>query len=428
MTGVLALGMVVGLFLCTGCARSPYLEPEVQAVLEAPAAPAFYTEESSPTCLKLAEDRRPAGVDGASWKALEPSLRDCLRYAARREAGQVAVAHGDTAVTWGEIAETLTRLLALLPRLDQEPTLLAEQFRWLRLTKEASFSGYYEPVIKASRFRTAEYSAPLYKVPADLKRLDLGTFQPDLVGRKLVYRTQGAGTIVPYHDRAAIDALNGGKRLLRGKGLELAWADPVDAYFLQVQGSGRLRFDDGKEIVLRYAADNGQPYFSIGKYLAAMNELPGGKASMQSLRRWLREHPAERNAVFARNPRYIFFRKDQNLSGPRGAMSLPLVPMNSLAVDREVFPLGAVLAFDVPLPDPGENSDFAPGAAEVFRSEDTPGQALASRPFRGIGLAQDTGGAIRGNRIDLFCGRGARAAFVAGHLNAPGDVWMLLAR
>ncbi len=360
-----------------------------------------------------------AGQRLHSWKELAPALRASRAHVAARESGQVAVAHGDIAVTWGDVARTLERLEALLPRLDAEPGLLAEQFYWIKLTEDAFFSGYYEPVVKASRTRRPGYEVPLYTLPPDMRQLGLGAFRSDLIGQHIVYRLKD-GRPVPYYTRAEIDGLDGGRGVLRGRGLELAWlSDPVDAFFLHVQGSGRLRFEDGGELPVRFAGSNGKPYFSIGRYLADQGEIPPGQMSMQSIRRWLCAHPESRDALLARNERYIFFRRGPEApvgtlaSGPVGSMGVPLSPMVSLAVDRHTFPLGSVLAFDVDLPD-----STAPTA-------DGP---VATTPLFGLGLAQDTGEAIRGRRVDLFCGKGARAAYIAGHLNDPGTVWLLLAK
>ena len=354
-----------------------------------------------------------------SWKELAPALRASRAHIAGREPGQVAVAHGDVAVTWGDVAKTLDRLEALLPRLDAEPGLLAERFRWVKLKDGAAFSGYYEPVVKASRTRKPGYTAPLYRVPPDLRELNLGSFKSELIGQRVVYRME-KGKPVPYYTRAEIDGLDGRPGVLRGKGLELAWlSDPVDAFFLQVQGSGRLRFEDGKEMPVRFAGSNGKPYLSIGRYLADQGEIPTGQVSMQSIRQWLREHPELRDDLLRRNQRYIFFRKGPETSsgsitsGPVGSMGSPLSSMVSLAVDRTTFPLGSVLAFDVNIPDPSSPVEEGP---------------VSTTPLFGIGLAQDTGEAIKGRRVDLFCGKGARAAYIAGHLNGPGEIWMLLAK
>ena len=403
------------LSLLAGCAAplpSPPVERKVPVETLVP--------ESEERAASLAAGLDRAGQGLRSWTELAPALRASRAHIAGREAGQVAVAHGDLAVTWGDVARTLERLESLLPRLDAEPGLLAEKFRWIRLREGAAFSGYYEPVVKASRTRRPGYETPLYRLPPDLRQLNLGRFQTELIGQRIAYRLS-KGEPIPYYTRADIDGLDGKPGVLRGKGLELAWlSDPVDAFFLHVQGSGRLRFEDGREMAVRFAGSNGRPYVSIGRYLEDQGAIPPGEVSMQSIRRWLREHPALRDDVLRRNERYIFFRKGPETpaggvaSGPVGSMGTPLSPMVTLAVDRRTFPLGAVIAFDVPLPDPA-----SPAAS---------GQPLKTRPLCGLGLAQDTGEAIKGRRVDLFCGKGARAAYIAGHLNGPGEVWLLLAR
>lgn len=412
-TAVLAAA-VLALGLLAGCA----------APLPAPSAPVRdvagdLVPENDEQAAVLAGKLDRAGQRLHSWRELAPALRASRAHIAGREPGQVAVAHGDVAVTWGDVAKTLDRLEALLPRLDAEPGLLAERFRWVKLKDGAAFSGYYEPVVKASRTRKPGYTAPLYRVPPDLRELNLGSFKSELIGQRVVYRME-KGKPVPYYTRAEIDGLDGRPGVLRGKGLELAWlSDPVDAFFLQVQGSGRLRFEDGKEMPVRFAGSNGKPYLSIGRYLADQGEIPTGQVSMQSIRQWLRDHPELRDDLLRRNQRYIFFRKGPETSsgsitsGPVGSMGSPLSSMVSLAVDRTTFPLGSVLAFDVNIPDPSSPVDEGP---------------VSTTPLFGIGLAQDTGEAIRGRRVDLFCGKGARAAYIAGHLNGPGEIWMLLAK
>lgn len=402
--------------LLTGCAAAPL--PAAKPPLPEQAVSTF-APESNEQALMLAGQINRTGQHLRSWTELGPALRACRAHVAAQDPGQVAVAHGDLAVTWGDMARTLEILEALLPRLDANPGLLAERFTWIRLTENAAFSGYYEPVIKASRTRKHGYTTPLYRLPPDLHQLGLGDFRTELIGQRIVYRLK-KGLPVPYYTRSEIDGLTGRRGVLQGRKLELAWlADPVDAFFLHVQGSGRLRFEDGSEMPVRFAGSNGRPYLSIGRYLGDQGEIPPGEVSMQSIRRWLEAHPEARNTLLARNERYIFFRRGPEppvgtlASGPVGTMGDPLSPMVSLAVDRRTFPLGAVLAFDVALPDPDRPAESGP---------------LATTALLGLGIAQDTGEAIRGRRVDLFCGKGERAAYVAGHLNGPGTVWLLLAK
>lgn len=403
--GILLTAMLV---LLTGCSFSSSLSDDIGE----PAPVPFYTEEPQARANTLASSLTPPLAQGlTSWTELAPVIQTSLKYARTHEPEQVAVAHGDLAVTWGDVVNALVRLESLLPRLDKERELLAQQFRWIRLTEGASFSGYYEPLVMASRVRKGGYSQPLYRLPGDLEQLELGRFQPLLTGQRLVYRME-KGKPVPYYDREEID---GRKGVLRGRGLELAWVDPVDAYFLQVQGSGRLQFEDGTETALLYAGTNGRPYLSIGQYLSGLGLIPADSVSMQSIRKWLRDNPEELENVLYRNRRYVFFREAEPASGPVGSMGVPITPFVTLAVDRETFPLGALLAFDVELPDPA--GQLSPeGGVKAFSD------------LRGLGIAQDAGEAIRGSRIDLFCGKGERAAFIAGHLNRHGEVWMLLAK
>lgn len=400
--------LILGMGGCTGVSRMVEISSSTPAAHKL--TPEMYALESAKDAESLAQSLNPQSQRLSSWKALEPALQVSLNYAQAKEPEQVAVAHGNIAVTWGEIARTLKKLQELLPHLDEEPELLASRFRWIRLTEGAAFSGYYEPVFKASPTHKPGYAYPLYKLPPDLKQIDLGLFKDAFIGQNLVYRLE-RGVPVPYYTRSEIDGTGNKSGILRGKGLELAWLeDPLDAYFLHVQGSGRLQYEDGSEQSILYAGANGREYLSIGRYLSDLGFIAPGEVSMQSIRRWLREHPEQREIILHRNQRYVFFRlepKGKKSSNPIGTMGAPVTPWVSLAVDRETFPLGAVLAFDVNVP--------------TLEAPDSP------VPIRGIGFAQDTGEAITERRVDLFCGRGERAAFTAGHLNDRGQVWMLLA-
>ena len=402
------------LFVLGGCSTLSRREAAEEAQKSLPYIPPgdFYTVEPLAGAAEIAATLRPTGQGLHSWKDLAPALAASRAYVASREAGQVAVAHGTLAVTWGEIEASLALLQELLPRLDTEPDLLAAKFRWIGLTDGAEFSGYYEPVMNASRTRKPGYAYPIYRLPPDLRQADLGAFKAEYIGQRLMYRLH-KGVPVPYYSRAEID----GKGALRGRGLELAWlADPLDAYFLQVQGSGRLRFEDGKEVPVAYAGTNGRPYLSIGRHLGDLGLIPPGEVSMQSIRAWLTAHPDEMEKTLFRNERYVFFRWGGNDGSPVGGMGRAITPWVTLAVDKSTYPLGAALAFAVDLPEasPGEDG--------------VPPHGMTTRTLHGIGFAQDTGGAIRGRRVDLFCGRGEAAAFTAGHLNGPGQVWLLLPR
>lgn len=315
----------------------------------------------------------------SSWNDLRFAITQSLEYTALKPADELAVTvpgHNPVRITRGDLRKSLTRMLEILPYLDVNPGLLADEFTWLRLAPEFGFTGYYEPTIRADYKAGPLYRHPIYALPPDLKKG------------------------VPYLDRNAIDR----GRALAGRGLELAWVqDDVDIFFLQIQGSGRLIYPDGKIRHVLYAGKNNQPYVPLGRVLAQEGLLDADKINMPSIRKCLAENPRRKAELMDRNPSYVFFRLEDQ--GPVGSMGRILTPRVSLAVDPRVLPYGSLLFFRVDLPD-----RFG------VHNKDT--QALA--------LPQDSGGAIKGRRIDLFMGAGLEAEHVAGHLNGAGVVYLLL--
>ena len=269
--------------------------------------------------------------------------------------------------------------------------------------QEGLFTGYYEPLLQGSRERSERFRVPLYVRPPDLVTVDLGDFREELKGQRIAGRVE-EGELIPYPDRTAIE---GGA--LAGKKLELVWVDdPVDAFFLQIQGSGRVRLEDGGEMRVGYAAQNGHPYFAIGKDLVERKALTREQVSMQSIRRWLEENPDLADDVMARNASYVFFEELRG-EGPLGAQGIPLTPGRSLAVDLKHWTLGVPMWLDTQAPSPREGEP--------------------DRPLRRLMIAQDTGGAIRGVvRGDVFWGHGEEAAEIAGRMKHPGRIWVLLPR
>lgn len=260
-------------------------------------------------------------------------------------------------------------------------------------------TGYYEPLLRGARQPSAAFSVPLYAPPDDMLTVDLADLFPELKGKRVRGRVQGK-KVVPYYTRGEL--ANGSPSL---KGKELLWVDnAVDAFFLEVQGSGRVRLADGTMVRMAYADQNGQPYRSIGRYLVDQGEMTLDQASAQSIRRWVAEHPERKQEVLNANPSVVFFREerieDPDL-GPRGALAVPLTAGRSLAVDPQFIPLGA----------------------PVFLATTEPN---SERPLRRLMLAQDTGGAIRGiNRGDFFWGFGTAAAESAGRMKQQGRMWLL---
>ncbi len=273
------------------------------------------------------------------------------------------------------------------------------QFVGLAVAEGKGFAtGYYEPEIAASLTRQPGYDVPLYRRPADLIDVPLGDFAPSLKGRTVRGRVEG-NRLVPYASRAEIAA-----GALVGRRLELAWAaDPYEAFFLEIQGSGRLALPDGRIIRIGYDGQNGRDYVAIGRLLIEQGKLERGKAGMAEILAWLRAHPDEAPAILNANPSKIFFRVLTG-EGPIGAMGVAVTPRVSVAADPAYIPLGAPLLVETTL----------------SRS----GQALVQ-----LMVAQDTGGAIKGaNRIDLFLGPGAEAAADAGAQSAPATLTLLIPR
>lgn len=260
-------------------------------------------------------------------------------------------------------------------------------------------TGYYEPELAASQRPTPGFGVPLYRRPPDLVEVNLGRFDPALAGKRVWGRVVGKA-LAPYPDRAAIDA-----GVLTGMGLELAYAaDPYAAFFLEIQGSGRLAMADGSIMRIGYDGQNGQPYVGIGKLLRERGGLAPGQATMAGIIGWLRAHPDEAPALLHENRSKIFFRELTGLAasdGPPGALGVPLTPRVSVAADPRFVPLGAPLWLRTVVAGVG--------------------------PVTQIMVAQDIGGAIKGaNRLDLFWGSGDAAGAVAGGITATGTVTLLL--
>lgn len=259
-------------------------------------------------------------------------------------------------------------------------------------------TGYYEPLVNARRTRAGRFRYPVYATPPDLVAVDLGAVAPEAAKLKLRGRLDGR-RLVPYWTRAQIEAWPSPLA-----GHELVWLDdPIDLFFLHVQGSGRARLPDGAVVRLAFADVNGHPYTSIGKRLIERGELKPGEASAQAIRDWGKRHPAKLQDLLNENARYVFFREEPgNDEGPKGALGVPLTAGYSIAVDPVFVPLGA----------------------PVYIASSWPGEA---RPLTRLTMAQDTGGAIKGPvRADFFWGFGPEAGELAGRTMQPLAMWVLL--
>ncbi|MTW13623.1 murein transglycosylase [Pseudoduganella eburnea] len=260
-------------------------------------------------------------------------------------------------------------------------------------------TGYYEPLLRGSRKRGGPYQTPLYKVPDDMVIIDLGSVYPELANKRVRGRLKGK-RVVPYPARDEIS-----KSGLPGN--ELLWVDDaVEAFFLEVQGSGRVQMADGETVRVAYADQNGRPYQSIGKWLVQKGELTIEQATAQGIKAWIDGHPTRQQELFNANPSYVFFKEEKLPDpkvGPKGTLNVPLTPQRSVAIDRNQLPLGAPVYLNTTLPGDDE------------------------MPLQRLMMAQDTGGAIKGAvRLDFFFGFGAEAADLAGRMKQRGNIWVLL--
>ena len=266
---------------------------------------------------------------------------------------------------------------------------------------EGLFTGYFEIELRGAATETAAFPVPLYRVPNDHVQADLGAFDPELKGRRIVGRVEN-GRFIPYFSRGDIE---GGA--LQGRGLEMLWInDPVDVFMLHVQGSGRVVLPNGDVVRVGFAGHNGHAYESIGRALIDQGELQPGQADWEDIRDWIRANPDKAATLFAVNPRYIFFRFLEGIppdAGPIGAEGVPLTPGRSLAVDRRFIPLGLPVWLDTTWP------------------------ADPERPLRRLMVAQDAGGAIKGVvRGDFFWGFGTAALAEAGKMKSRGRYYLLI--
>lgn len=272
---------------------------------------------------------------------------------------------------------------------------------------EGLVTGYYEPILAGSRTRTDTHRFPVYGVPDDLVVVDLAVLYPDLRSFRLRGRIEGR-RLVPYWSRAEIERRPRAPDDSGGGGLGapvLAWVqDPIELFFLQIQGSGQIQLESGGRIRLGYADQNGHPYRSIGRHLVERGELKLEQASMQGIKAWALANPEKLPEALNFNSSYVFFRVLEAVDGPIGALGAPLTAGHSIAVDPRFIPLGA----------------------PVFLATTYP---LSAQPIERLVMAQDTGGAIRDAlRADFFWGTGDAAGALAGRMRQRGRMWLLWPR
>ena len=377
-----------------GCAVRPPAPPP--RPVPPPPSPAPAAVETRASYEPVAFERLP-NTRAEDWIAVWPAFIQSCKALGQREAWREACAQAGAVD--GRSGTGVQKYFASRFDVYRVRARRVEAEREVDTRDVGLMTGYYEPLVRGSRNRSEKYSTPIYRVPADLLVVDLGSVYPELSSLRLRGKLQGR-RIVPYASRAEI---TNGEPLA---GNELVWVDdPVDAFFLQVQGSGRVQFADGSMIRLAYGDQNGHPYRSIGRWLVDQGELTLDQASMESIKAWAALNPSRAKNLLDQNPSYVFFRElplgDPN-AGPVGALGVPLTPGYSLAADPRHIPLGAPLVV--------ATTDPATGAA-------------LTRPM----LAQDTGGAIRGPlRFDFFWGFGGAAGNIAGRQKHDVSAWLLV--
>lgn len=318
---------------------------------------------------------------------------------------------GDRVCTAGELKESLNEFLKIIRMpgsADDRTKRIKQAFDIYRSVGrrggDVLFTGYYEPILVGSFDRTSQYCYPIYRTPDDHVVVDLGKFKEKYRGERIIARIE-EGKAVPYYTRKDIDI----KGSLEGRGLELLWlSDPVDIFFLQIQGSGVVNLPDGDFVQISYAQCNGHPYRSVGRMLVEQGKMSLEEVSLKGIKRYLREHPEEMLDILSCNESYVFFRIVEE--GPVGSLNVPVTPGRSIATDARMFPRGALAFIRVKKP--------------VI---DEYGNIVSWVPFSRFVLNQDAGGAIKGpGRVDLFCGRGNNAEIMAGHMREEGDLYFLV--
>ena len=402
LLGAALVGAAALLAACGGPASRPADEASVTAsgCPVCPTCPACTAGGATPTAQATARTLQPAhwgDLPGwqedelaAAWPAF---LHSCRALAARAQWPQ-----------WKAVCEQAKSL-------SNPSTTAIRQFLETRLqpwrlhnpegTTSGLVTGYYEPLLRGSRTRGKPYLQPVLAVPADLLTIDLSSIVPETKHLRLRGRLQG-NKVVPYFSRSEIV----GRQNEHAERILLWVDDAIEFFFLQVQGSGRVRLTDGTTTRLAYADQNGHPYQSIGRLLVERGELSVEQATMQGIKNWARANPGRVDELLNANPSYVFFReqplKASEAEGPQGALGVPLIAERSIAVDTRYVPLGAPVFLATTLPD-------------------------STTPLRRLVMAQDTGGAIRDAvRADYFWGFGGQAGQHAGRMKQQGQMWVLL--
>jgi len=379
------------LLLLSACAHAPVTKPE--DALES-----------------ISWWRAVAPRDDREFKGLADAVRQSLEYY-RKLPSETQFSLGPERVAALDMIVTLQNFLLIIENDslsdDQKGEQIRKDFVLYRSvgsngSGRALFTGYYEPMLACRLNADDVHKYPLYQRPEDIIEIDLTLFGNGFPRNKIFGRLDNK-KVIPYYTREEINH----RQAIANKGMEILWCkEPVDIYFLQIQGSGKADLGDGNIISVLYDGQNGRPYRSIGKYLIETGALPKDKMSMQAIRDYLREHPDRLFEILNQNPSYVFFRMDM---GPSvGNIGVPLTPGRSIATDSKLFPKGAIGIIHTEKPVIENNA------------------IKEWKPFTRFVLNQDTGGAIKGpGRVDLFWGQGPEAEIAAGYMQQEGELYFL---
>ena len=370
--------------------------------------PAFTSKQA---LIKIPPGAYPSFTDDMNHDGMEHCLIQSLNYLKRIPLSRTFAFGGDV-FDAAHMVRSMERVLSFVRTrpTPEDMRKFIETYCWVYRSVgtgnpgQVLYTGYYEPILLGHPKKTDEYAYPIYARPDDIVSIDLSLFSQRFKGEKIVGRHTNY-SVVPYHDRKTIET----EGVLNDKAPPLAWVkDPVDLFFLQIQGSGKIYLDTGKTLNVHYHMTNGHPYRSIGKLLIESGKIPKSQMSMQAIRTYLKIHPEEVQSILDYNPSYVFFKIEKE--GPIGYLGVTLTPGRSIAVDRRIFPLPALAFIETKQP-------LVDGSGKIHQWIDCTRFAVS----------QDIGGAIRGpGRADLFWGNGPYAKIAAGHMQHRGQLYFIV--
>lgn len=368
----------------------------------------FKRRPSGPMLYRLepGEVSSRAWSDDMNYDGIERAVSQSIRYY-ERVGPETVYQYGEATYSPAEMIASIRLFLNIVRNTDAKdlPQTLKSTFHVfesMNAEGRAFFTGYYEPVLEGSLARTEAFQEPLYGTPDDLIQVDLGRFSDEWKNERIVGRVI-QGQLVPYDSREDIVY----RQSLKERAEPIVYVNEIELFFLQIQGSGLIRLQDGTLKRVNYAQKNGHPYVSIGQILK--DRIPPEEMSLQGIKSYLYDNPDEVRGILNHNQSYVFFRETEE--GPLGNIEVPLTPGRSVAMDRRVIPKGGLAYIETELP--------------VFENNRITAWRTAGR----FALVQDTGGAIRDHgRVDLFMGSGAEAGLTAGQLKHEGRVFLLVAR